>query len=68
MNLFSVGLVLDTIGKVLIGLAVLTVHHRISKERGIDKDVLRVMRKEFALTTSGIFLIILGAILQLISR
>ncbi len=66
MSLFSVGLVLDTIGKVFIGLAVLMVHRHIFKERKIDMDVLRAMRKEQALTMSGIFLIVAGAILQLI--
>lgn len=66
MNLFALGLVLDTIGKIFIGLAVLMVHRRVFRERGIDKDVLRVIRKEWVLTTSGILLIIVGATLQLI--
>ncbi len=68
MDLFSVGLVLDTIGKVLIGLAVLTVHRHMFKERKIDTDVLRTMRKEWLLTFTGILLIVIGAILQLIFR
>lgn len=65
MNLFTVGLVLDTIGKVFIGLAVLMVHWHISKEHRIDRDVLRAMRKEWMLTVSGISLIVIGATLQL---
>ncbi len=65
MNLFSIGLVLDTVGKVCIGLAVFTVHRHISKERRIDTDVLRTMRKEWLLTFAGILLIIAGATLQL---
>jgi hypothetical protein len=66
MNLFTTGLVLDTIGKVFIGVAVLMVHRHMSREHRIDRDVLRAMRKEWALTVSGISLIIIGAILQLI--
>lgn len=46
MNLFIIGLVLDTIGKIFIGLAVLMVHWHIFKEYKIDTDVLRTMRKE----------------------
>lgn len=64
MNLFTVGLVLDTIGKIFIGLAVLAVHRHIFKERKIDTDVLRTMRKEWVLTVLGILLIVVGAVLQ----
>ena len=67
MNLFAIGLVLDTIGTVLIGLVVLRVHMHIAKEHKIDEDVLMVIRKERTLTILGIFLIIIGATLQLIS-
>ncbi len=66
MSLFSTGLVLDTTGKVFIGLAVLMVHRHIFKEHQIDADVLRAMRKEWYLTSLGIIFIIAGAILQLI--
>ena len=66
MNLFTIGLVLDTTGKVFIGLAVLMVHRHIFKEHKVDAEVLRAMRKELVLTLSGILLIIIGAILQLL--
>lgn len=66
MNLFTVGLVMDTVGKIFIGLAVLMVHRHMLKEQKIDTDVLRVMRKESALTASGIGLIVTGAMLQLV--
>lgn len=65
MNLFTIGLVLDTIGKIFIGLAVLMVHRHVFKERKIDADVLRTMRKEWLFTLSGILLIVIGAVLQL---
>ena len=66
MNLFTIGLVLDTTGKVFIGLAVLMVHRHVFREHKIDADVLRTMRKEWALTLAGILLIVVGAVLQLI--
>ena len=66
INLFVIGLILDTTGKVMIGLAVLGVHRHISKEHKIDTYVLRAMRKERILTVLGILLIIIGAILQLV--
>lgn len=66
MNLFTIGLVLDTIGKIFIGLAVLMVHRHVFKEHKIDADVLKTMRKEWVLTLSGITLIIIGAVMQLI--
>lgn len=65
MNLFTIGLVLDTIGKIFVGLAVLMVHRHIFKERKIDTDVLQTIQKEWILTVSGISLIIIGTILQL---
>ncbi len=40
MNLFILGLILDTIGKIFIGLAVLMVHHNIFKEHKIERHVL----------------------------
>ncbi len=66
MNLFTIGLILDTVGKILIGLAVLAVHRHIFSERKIDSDVLRAIRREWILTISGILLIAVGALLQLI--
>jgi len=66
MNLFTLGLILDTFGKILIGLAVFRVHSHIFKEHKIDRDVLQVMRKEKTITILGILLIVVGAILQLV--
>lgn len=66
MNLFVIGIILDTVGKIFIGLAVLMVHRHIFKEHKIDRDVLRAMRKEWWFTIFGISLIIIGVVLQLI--
>jgi len=66
MNLFIAGLILDTTGKIFIGLAVLMVHHNIFKEHRIERHVLRALRKEWTLSILGISLIIIGAVMQLV--
>lgn len=67
MSLFALGLTLDTLGKVLLGITVLMAHWHVSKEHAIDADVLRVMRREKILGVLGIILIIIGYILMLMS-
>lgn len=64
MNWFNLGLTLDTLGKVLLGITVLMVHWHVLKEHKIDKDVLRAMKKERLMGVSGILLIVLGYVLQ----
>lgn len=66
MNWFNIGLTLDTLGKVILGITVLMVHWRILEERKIDIDVLRAMRREQILGILAILLIIIGYILQLL--
>lgn len=67
MSLFNIGLTIDTLGKVLIGITVLMVHWHILKDHKIDDDVLRIMKREQILGASGILFIIVGYILQLFS-
>lgn len=66
MNLFNIGLTLDTLGKVMLGITVLMVHWHVLREHKIDADVLRSMRREQILGASGILLIVAGYILQLL--
>lgn len=66
MNWFNIGLTLDTLGKVLLGITVLMVHWHVLKEHKIDADVLRTMKREQILGASAILLIIVGYILQLL--
>ncbi|HDY73129.1 MAG TPA: hypothetical protein ENH86_00975 [Candidatus Jorgensenbacteria bacterium] len=66
MNWFNIGLTLDTLGKVLLGITVLMVHWHVLKEHKIDADVLRTMKREQALGASAILLIIIGYVLQLL--
>ncbi len=66
MNWFNIGLTLDTLGKVLLGITVLMVHWHVLKEHKIDADVLRTMKREQVLGVSAILLIISGYVLQLL--
>lgn len=68
MNWFEIGLTLDVLGKILLGLTVLIVHSHVLKEHKIDTDVLRSMKKEQILGITGIILIIIGYFLQLFSK
>ena len=66
MNWFNLGLTLDTLGKILLGITVLMVHWHVLKEHKIDVDVLRAMKRERTLAVLAILLIIAGYILQLL--
>jgi hypothetical protein len=64
MNILFWGITLGTLGKVIIGLAVLRVHMKIFEERKIDGAVLKSIRIEHVLTLLGIALILLGYLLE----
>lgn len=66
MNWFNVGLTLDVLGKILLGVTVLSVHQHVLKEHKIDADVLLSMKREQTLGLFGILLIVAGYILQLL--
>lgn len=66
MNLFNLGLTIDTLGKILLGITVLMVHWHVLKEHKIDADVLYSMKREQILGILAILLIVLGYILQLL--
>ncbi len=66
INWFNIGLTLDTLGKILLGLTVLSVHKHVIKEHKIDADVLLSMKREQFLGSLGILLIIVGYVLQLL--
>lgn len=46
MNWFNMGLILDTLGKILLGTTVLLVHWHVFREHKIDNVVLRSMKRE----------------------
>ena len=64
MNLLLLGLTLGTIGKLVIGIAVLRVHILIIREKRIDPLVLKSMKIEQVVTLFGLALIIIGYLLE----
>ena len=64
MNPEFIGFTLDVLGKVMVAFTAIMVHHRFRKEHKIDERVFRAMRREQLLGIIGIFLIILGFLLQ----
>lgn len=59
------GLTLGTLGKLILGMAVIRVHTRIFQEHKIDNVVLHAIEREKYFTAFGIFLIIVGFILEI---
>ncbi len=67
-KLFIIASTLDFIGSLVIALIVLSVHMHILKERKIDADVLRSMKKERVLVYGGILLIAFSAFIEVAVR
>jgi uncharacterized membrane protein YidH (DUF202 family) len=63
-----IGSTLTLIGDVLIGIAVLRVHTKLTKEHKIDKKIFKQIHQEKIITYIGIFLLILGYILNIFSK
>lgn len=66
MNLLLWGLTLSTVGKLVLGWAVLRVHMYMYRERDIDGVVLRAIKREEYITLAALLLIVLGFILEVI--
>ncbi len=60
MNLLLWGITLGTVGKLILGIAVLRVHVHILRERKIDRDVLNALRREQFVTLIGLAFIVVG--------
>jgi hypothetical protein len=60
MNILFWGLTFGAVGKVLLALAVLHMHHTLVKEHKVDKYVILSYRQERILTFIGIILIVVG--------
>jgi hypothetical protein len=56
---------IDFIGTALIAITVLLVHHKVSKEKKIDKIVLKQLKLEQLIGFAGLILIILGYLMKL---
>lgn len=68
MVLEIIGLTFDVIGKILLGITVISVHTQVMKERRIDKKVINRMQVERKLVIIGLALIIVGYIMQLLAK
>ena len=62
------GETLAVVGKVLVILVVLHMHHVLVKEHKIDKVVLLTYRQERILTWLGLLFIVVGYALEMIAR
>ncbi len=60
METLYIALGLGTLGKLVLGIAVLRVHAYILREHKIDQVVLRAIKRERYVTALGILLIVLG--------
>lgn len=63
-----VGFIFDVIGKVMVALTALLVHHRFRQEHKVDEKVFRVMRWEQTMGVIGVVFIVVGFLLQLPSK
>ncbi len=66
MNLLLWGITLGTIGKLILGIAVLRVHIRIFEEHKIDGVVLKAIKREHIVTVIGLIFIVLGYVLEVL--
>jgi hypothetical protein len=60
-----VGKTIAVIGELLLGLAVILVHHQIVHDHKIDKKVLNIMHKEQFLAGMGMLFIVIGYITEM---
>ncbi len=64
MNLLLWGITLGTVGKLVLGIAVLRVHIRILQEHSIDGVVLKAIRREHYVTVIGLLCIVVGYVFE----
>jgi len=60
------GITLGTIGKLVLGIAVLRVHVYIIREHKIDNVVLQALKREQLVTLFGLALIIIGYAIEML--
>lgn len=63
--LLITGTTLGTLGKVILGITVIRVHGRLSKEHSVDDAVVNEIHKEKTLGILGIALLVLGYIIEM---
>ncbi len=66
MSLLLWGLTIGTVGKLILGIAVMRVHVGILREHRIDDAVLHAIKRERYVTLIGLVLIVLGYVLEVL--
>lgn len=62
-----IGMTLEMLGKVLVVLAVLHMHHTMIKEHSIDTRVVLTYKQERWLTLLGLVLIVVGYLIKILA-
>ncbi len=65
MDIDFIGFSLQVFGEILIAIAVLRMHGKLSEEHRIDKKVISTIHQEKRITYLAILLILVGYILQI---
>lgn len=65
MTALYIALTLGTLGKILLGFAVVRVHMHMAREHKIDGDVVASIKRERFVSIAAIFLIIIGYLLEM---
>lgn len=65
MNPSSIGFIIKTLGELMIGYSILSVHSQVGKEGKIDSHVRSKIINEKYLTILGIAFILIGFLLEL---
>lgn len=63
--MYTLALLLELLGEVLIAVSVVRVHVRLLKEHRLDKDVYSTIKKEKIHVSFGVMLMLLSFILQI---
>ena len=63
----TIGMVIDTVGKLLVSFTAIMVHHRVLGEHKIDEEVFREMKREQKLGIMGVSLIVIGSGLEILA-
>lgn len=63
-----IGLAFELVGTIMIAVMALSVHHHMIKEHKIDEDVFHQMKIEQKLGFLGVFLVIIGFIIQVADK
>ena len=68
IDMVFIGETMAVLGKVLVILVVLHMHHVLVKEHRIDKVVILTYQQERILTWLGLILIVAGYVLEMVAR